>query len=182
MNKSVIAAIVAAAVLAGIGGYRWYQQSRRLTWTQVHALIADKFPRVPQLSVQALQAWLTNAQRPQPLLLDVRTKAEYDVSHLHHARWINTDEPLATALDGIKHDQPIVAYCSVGYRSSSFCDRLMKQGFTNVHNLQGSIFQWANDGLPVYRNGKVVHHVHPYNRHWGQLLKRSFWEFYPPKQ
>ena len=181
MNKSLISAMLAAAVLAGIGGYWWHMHSGRLTWAQVNGMIANKFPQVPQLSVPALHTWLANSHTVHPLLLDVRTKVEYDVSHLHHARWINTDQPVAQAMAGIKHDQPIVAYCSVGYRSSAYCARLMQDGFTDVHDLKGSIFQWANTGLPVYRDGKIAHHVHPYNRHWGQLLQRSLWAFHPPK-
>ncbi|MCL5946087.1 MAG: hypothetical protein M1472_04455 [Planctomycetes bacterium] len=54
MNKYLISAIVAAAVLAGIGGYRWYQHSRRLTWAKVDGMIANAFPQVPQLTVKAL--------------------------------------------------------------------------------------------------------------------------------
>ena len=108
-------------------------------------------------------------------------RSELILHCLHHARWINTDESVAKAMGGIKHDQPIVVYCSVGYRSSAYCAQLMNDGFTDVHDLKGSIFQWANAGLPVYRDGTIAHHVHPYNRHWGQLLERSLWAFHPPK-
>ena len=180
MNKIWFTLTTVGALAAGIGGYWWYQHSHRLTWTQVNAMIRDNFPQVPQLNAPALHAWLTNAHQPKPLLLDVRARIEYEVSHLHHARWINADESVSKAMAGVPHDQPIVAYCSVGYRSSAYCARLMKDGFTNVHDLKGSIFQWANAGLPVYRNGKIVHHVHPYNHRWGQLLKRSLWAFHPP--
>ncbi len=181
MNKFLISAIVAAAALAGIGGYRWYQHSRRLTWEKVDGMIANAFPQVPQLTVQALHTWLTDPHKSPPVLLDVRAKQEYDVSHLHDARWINTDEPVSQAMAGIEHDHPIVAYCSVGYRSSAYCARLMKDGFNHVYDLKGSIFQWANAGLPVYRAGKIAHHVHPFDRHWGQLLNRSLWGWHPPK-
>jgi len=40
----------------------------------------------------------------------------------------------------------------------------------NVFNLQGSIFQWANEGRPLMANGRVVHVVHPYSERWGVLL------------
>ena len=180
MNRLLFALIVLCLLAAAIGGYGWYQHSRRLTWAQVNAMIHNNFPQVPQLSVRALHAWLGDIHKPKPLLLDVRARIEYEVSHLHHARWINANESVARAMAGVPHDQPIVAYCSVGYRSSSYCARLMKDGFTNVHDLKGSIFQWANAGLPVYRDGKLAHHVHPYDRRWGQLLKRSLWAFHPP--
>ncbi|NNM87264.1 MAG: rhodanese-like domain-containing protein [Phycisphaerae bacterium] len=180
MSKLVISLVVLTVLIAGAGGYWWMQRHRGITWARVNAMIAAKFPDVPQMSVAPLQAWLADSRRPQPVLLDVRGRIEYEVSHLHHARWINTDESVGKAMAGIPHDQPIVAYCSVGYRSSAYCVRLMKDGFTNVHDLKCSIFAWANAGLPVYRAGKIVHHVHPYDRQWGRLLKRSLWEFAQP--
>ena len=180
LNKPLLILIILCLLAAAIGGCWWYQHSRHLTWTQVNAMIHDNFPQVPQLSVHALHEWLADSHKPKPLLLDVRSRIEYEVSHLHHARWVNAKESVAQALAGVPHDQPIVAYCSVGYRSSAYCARLMKDGFTDVHDLRGSIFQWANAGFPVYRDGKIAHHVHPYDRHWGQLLKRSLWAFHPP--
>jgi hypothetical protein len=46
----------------------------------------------------------------------------------------------------------------------------MESGRANVFNLQGSIFQWANDGRALIANDRVVHVVHPYNERWGVLL------------
>lgn len=180
MSKLLIALMFVGALAAGIGGYWCCQSQHGITWGRVNGMIHRNFPQVPQLSVAALHAWLADPRRPKPLLLDVRARVEYEVSHLHHALWINAGEPVNKAMAGVARDQPIVAYCSVGYRSSAYCARLMKDGFTDVHDLKGSIFQWANTGLPVYRAGGIVHHVHPYDRHWGQLLKRSLWEFHPP--
>ena len=37
--------------------------------------------------------------------------------------------------------------------------------------MSGSIFEWANEGRPVERNGERVDKVHPYNGTWGKLLK-----------
>ena len=63
-------------------------------------------------------------------------------------------------------DAVIVAYCSVGYRSSVFAERLQRAGYLNVRQLDGGIFQWANEGRPL-AGGKVVH---PYNARWGRYL------------
>jgi rhodanese-related sulfurtransferase len=68
-----------------------------------------------------------------------------------------------------KH-QVVVFYCSAGVRSSNATARLIKSGHTNVFNLQGSIFQWANERRPVLRDGEVVDVVHPYDERWGVLL------------
>lgn len=182
MKKYIYGIIVAAVGVTLVSASWRYFRHRRLTWPQVNAMIAHNFPNLPQMNVQTLVAWLHDQSKTRPLLLDVRTRAEYAVSHLHNARWIDTAEPVSKAMVGVSHATPIVTYCSVGYRSSAYAQRLIHDGYTNVHDLKGSIFQWANDGWPVYRHGHVVHHVHPYNHYWGQLLKRSLWAFHPPKQ
>lgn len=64
-----------------------------------------------------------------------------------------------------------MTYCSVGYRSGGFAKKLQDAGYTNVQNMSGSIFQWANEGRPIERDGHRVDKVHPYSSTWGKLLK-----------
>ena len=97
-----------------------------------------------------------------PVLLDVRTAAEFDVSRLAGATRVEPD----AATVALPKNTPIVTYCSVGYRSAKFAQRLQEAGFTDVRNLEGSIFQWANEGRAIEPAGKV----HPYNKKWGSLL------------
>ena len=66
-------------------------------------------------------------------------------------------------------------YCSVGYRSSRLAEELRARGFENVFNLEGSLFQWANEGRPLYRGEERVDQAHPYDEEWGQLLDRRLW-------
>ena len=42
-----------------------------------------------------------------------------------------------------------------------------------VFNLSGSIFAWVNQGNPVVNKQGPTRFVHPYNRHWGQLLDKK---------
>ena len=76
-------------------------------------------------------------------------------------------------------DMPIVAYCSVGYRSSELVQKLTERGFTNVKNLDGSIFEWANRGYPVERDGEEVREVHPFDDRWGTLLHEDLRAYAP---
>jgi rhodanese-related sulfurtransferase len=148
----------------------WRSSAGQLNWDTVKQDIARRYPHVRQLPAAELAAWLSDTNRPTPLLLDVRTPAEFAVSHLANARQVDPDADAAKALAGTPKDAPIVTYCSVGYRSSEFTERLRRAGFTNVAQLDGSIFQWANDGRPLVRAGKPTTKVHPYNKRWGQLL------------
>ena len=130
-----------------------------VTWPAIKARIAKEFPNVKPIST----AELAKAE-PKPVLLDVRTAAEFDVSHLTGARRV--DPEAAAASVALPKDTPIVTYCSVGYRSAKFAQRLHDAGFMNVRNLDGSIFQWANEGRPTEPSTKV----HPFNKKWGALL------------
>ncbi len=142
-----------------------------VAWPAVKQRIRAEFPGVEQLQPAELDAWLASGDAP-PLLLDVRPAAEYRVSHLRGA--VRVDPWAQPALPaGIGKDHPIVTYCSVGYRSSIVAERLMEQGYTRVQNLEGSIFEWANQGRPVVRDGREVRQVHPYSRRWQRLLDQE---------
>ncbi len=122
--------------------------------------------------------WLKDSQREQPILLDVRTKAEFEVSHLRGAQRVEPGSE-ADAIE-IAKGKPIVTYCSVGYRSGAFATKLQEAGYKNVRNMSGSIFAWANDGYPVERDGQRVQKVHPYNEEWGKLLHEPLRADVPP--
>lgn len=140
-------------------------------WALVKAKIRSEFPDVRRITTDELSAWLSDRSRPAPLLLDVRSRAEFDVSHLAGA--IHVEPGAAAAIISEAKDRTIVTYCSVGYRSGAFAKKLGDAGFTKVLNLEGSIFRWANEGRQVVRDGRTVAEVHPYNRTWGLLLKKE---------
>lgn len=142
-----------------------------LTWTAVRRAIESAYPKVPAITTDSLARRLADPTLSAPVLLDARTPEEYAVSHLKGAVRVDPSAKAFPALDTLSRRAPIVVYCSVGYRSAGVAERLRKAGFVNVSNLKGSIFRWANEGRPVYREGKVVREVHPYDRLWGRLLK-----------
>ena len=140
------------------------------SWTDVDRLIADNYPDVPQMTTARLAETLDAGRRP-VVLLDAREAEEYAVSHLpaaHHAPSVDA------ALRIVRQSPPdavVVAYCSVGVRSSALAARLRERGVAEVHNLQGSLFAWANEGRPVYRGPTRVGVVHPFDAHWSTLLE-----------
>lgn len=145
-----------------------------MSWSRTLKTIRAKFPTVAHISTDTLQSWLDKSpQRENLLLLDVRDPKEYAVSHLQDARPVSSKDEALKVLQGTPADQRIVLYCSVGHRSSELAQFLMKKGYTEIYNLEGSIFAWANEGRPVYRGKERVTVVHPYDRNWGRLLKES---------
>jgi rhodanese-related sulfurtransferase len=141
--------------------------------------IREKYPTVRQMSTEHLAEWLSDTNRVPPLLLDVREEIEYRVSHLKDAQWVRKDGRVRLVANALASQRPLVVYCSVGARSSEFAWKLQTAGHTNVFNLDGSIFQWANEGRPVFSGSNVVMRVHPYNRKWGRFLKKDLHAYAP---
>ena len=156
---AILATVAACASGAVANGERW---------DQTLAEIRATFPDVPHLKTQQLANKL---DRGEPvLLLDARAAEEFEVSHIGGAVRATT---VGTALNAIEADsrQPtVVVYCSVGYRSSRLVSRLKARGVENVFNLEGSLFQWANEGRPLVRGDEPATRVHPYDDEWGELL------------
>ena len=99
---------------------------------------------------------------------DIRRADEFAVSHLPHARHVppdTSDSDLQNLLPDAK--QTIVVYCAVGYRSAQMARRLQALGHTNVINLEGAIFAWAEAGLPLEGGNEV----HPYNAMGRRMLR-----------
>lgn len=161
-----VAGCVAAAVFVALTGC-WQRPN---DWPALLADLHQRYPSVRRISTADLAKWLEDPARPQPLLLDVRAADEFAVSHLPGARRVEPGGDVRKTVTGVENNAPIVTYCSVGYRSSAYAERLREAGFNNVQELDGSIFKWANEGRPVVRDEKRVNEVHPYDTSWGKFL------------
>jgi len=129
--------------------------------------VRQEFPGVRQVDI-------TEAQSLKPdVILDVREPEEFAVSRLDDATLAPDMQSALSALADTPRDALILTYCSVGWRSSKLAAALEAKGFSNVVNLEGSIFAWANRGLPVYRDHISVNDVHPFNWRWGRYLAPS---------
>jgi rhodanese-related sulfurtransferase len=108
------------------------------------------------------------------ILLDTRSKREFEVSHLKYARWVGYDEFNLNRVKDLPKNAPIVVYCSIGVRSEQIGEKLKKAGFTNVKNMYGSIFEWVNQGNPVYdKNDKLTRKIHGFDKSWGIWCKEG---------
>ena len=170
------AAWIAPCVLAVLAA-ACHQDPQPLDWSAVEAMIAGEFPDVPGVSTAELAAQLA-ADPTGVVILDARAEEEFAVSHLPAARLVGSDADAASRL-AAEADARVVVYCSVGYRSAALVDRLRERGHANAVNLEGSIFRWAGEGRPLYRDGVRVEQVHPYDDRWGALLPRTLWAYAP---
>ena len=107
------------------------------------------------------------------LLLDTRTAAEFNVSHLAGARFVDYEQFEKNAFADLPREKPVVVYCTVGARSERVGERLKALGFKNVRNLYGGIFEWVNEGHPVRNAQGPTLNVHPYSVLWSPWLRRG---------
>jgi len=122
---------------------------------------------VPVIGVKEFSEIKTNA-----VVFDAREKEEYNISHIEGAYYIGYNDFNIARLKGVPKDQQIVVYCSIGYRSEKIGKQLQKKGYTNVHNLYGSIFEWVNQGYPIVdKNGVETNKLHTYSRKWSQWVE-----------
>lgn len=160
--------MVCSLFASGLVHAQWFSAP---SWSVLKQVIRIKYPDVRQMSISEFQI-VSRSDRP-PVLLDVRERDEFEVSHLQGAMLATNLSMALSVLQTKPKDTPIVVYCSVGMRSSELASNLKHSGYTQVTNLEGSIFEWANAGLPVYRGNQAQATVHPYSRKWGALLNEK---------
>lgn len=107
-------------------------------------------------------------------LLDTRKKEEFDVSHLKNALWVGYKKFNIDSLSIPNKKTNIVVYCSIGVRSEDIGEKLVANGYTNVENLYGGIFEWVEKDFPIFDNhNQLTHRVHVFSKYWGKLLTKG---------
>jgi rhodanese-related sulfurtransferase len=173
----MLAAAVGLAALMFAFSLSLGPASTGFTLDAIEADVSKRFQEVAQISADDLAAKLQAAQAP--LLFDVRTEAEYRVSHLSGAEWVDPEtvpEAFLAKYGATAAGRDVVFYCSVGMRSSGLAaevqEGLVKAGATSVANLRGGIFGWHNAKRPLVDAAGATDFVHPFNDKWGALVAR----------
>ncbi len=124
---------------------------------------------VPVITVDSLNQHLAEFT-----VLDAREIEEFEVSHIKKAIHVGYNNfSIKKVIKAIPTNQPIVVYCSIGYRSEKIGEQLQKKGY-KVHNLYGGIFYWTNQGYEVVNStNKATKKVHGYDKNWGKWLTIS---------
>lgn len=125
---------------------------------------------VPVISTEQL----TQIQSDEEVvLLDSREEDEFKLSHLPQSLWVGYETFDLSTLADIPKDKKIVVYCSIGVRSEKIAEQLVSAGFSDVYNLYGGIFAWANENKPlVNHHQQPTRNVHGYDQKWAKLLEQ----------
>ena len=87
-------------------------------------------------------------EKPDMVILDVRTPSEFDDGHLEGAINIPVDY-LAGRLDELSEDDEFLVYCRTGNRSARAVGILEDAGFTKIFHMDEGITGWLDAGYPV---------------------------------
>jgi len=123
--------LVSAGTYGGMWGRRWWKNRFRVQPTQVIAFIENGL---------------------NPMLLDVRTKAEFETSPLKLPGSLRLDpDEVERAPLNLEPHQLIVAYCTSPEETCAarVTHALRVRGFKNVRILKGGLGGWTNARLPV---------------------------------
>ncbi len=127
---------------------------------------------VPYISVETLAL-----QKTMAILLDAREKEEFNVSHLKNAIYVGYNHfNLKETIIQLPRDKSakIVVYCSLGIRSETVAHNLIQEGYKNVFNLYGGIFEWKNKDFKVMDTlGNETEKIHTFRKNWSTWLHKG---------
>ena len=97
-----------------------------------------------------------------PLIVDVRSQAEYDRDHLPGALHI----PFYTISSGLGKigrlkSEPLVLYCEHGPRAGIAGFSLFFSGYDTVYSLEGHMKGWRKSSFPI----EIISHESPTEQH-----------------
>ena len=107
------------------------------------------------------------------ILLDVRTKKEYELSHIKNAIWVGEKNWDMKTFKNLDKKKMIVVYCSVGFRSEKLVRKLLRINSQKTFNLYGGIFDWVNKGNPVENSHGITDSIHGFNKNFAQWIRKG---------
>ena len=112
-------------------------------------MTSQQFPgaSMREMTVREAASYLADPETP-AILIDVRERDEYLPRHAHNAVNIPMSEFIARIAE-VPQDQDVLVICEHGPRSTNVVRYLMRQGYTQVINVDGGTEMWESAGLPM---------------------------------
>ena len=111
----------------------------------------EQVAAVDKIEVTAAKEYV--AQNDDAIIMDVRTPAEYDMSHITGAMNVNVqDDDFETMVAGLDKDKTYLVHCTknpADGRSSRALETLQQLGFKNLYSLEGGYIAWKEAELPL---------------------------------
>lgn len=135
---------------------RLEQRERRLIYVAVALAVVASILFAPSLlprgggygDVTVQEARSLIEDKPDLVILDVRTASEFEDGHIEGAVNIPVQE-LSARLDELSNEDELLVYCRTGNRSAQAVDILQDVGFTKIYHMNAGITGWIEAGYPV---------------------------------
>jgi rhodanese-related sulfurtransferase len=112
--------------------------------------------KITEVSAEQVKADLDAGRKF--ILLDVRSKEEFDAGHLPHAKHVSRgllEFMIGRAIPD--KNAEIMLYCRTGARAALATQVLNDMGYVNARNMAGGFKAWGTAGYPIYnRHGEFV--------------------------
>ncbi len=86
------------------------------------------------------------------VILDVRTKREFDAGHIENSIMIDFyKRDFLTKIRKLDKEKKYIIYCRTGNRSGKTLSMFEDLGFKEAYNVLGGIVRWKRDGFVLVR-------------------------------
>lgn len=110
-------------------------------------------PNAFTLPLDAFYAKIKSQNKPQ--IIDARSPEEFALNHIEGALNFNLQtENYAKYVAALDQSKPVFIYSIGAGRSGELAKELLKNGFAEVHDLEGGIAAWIGGQKPFYTNLK----------------------------
>lgn len=93
------------------------------------------------------------AAKPNIVLLDLRSPAEYELGHIARAVNMPAGDPgFPDKLNGLGLGNEYAVYCYTGSTSMNVAQQMKAAGFSRVYHLHGGLGSWTNAKFPVQKS------------------------------
>jgi rhodanese-related sulfurtransferase len=101
---------------------------------------------------EAAQLLTAKDEKKRPLIIDIRTSAEFGEGHLKGARQIDfLEDDFSARIRKLDRTRAYLIHCRSGGRSSHSLALWKKLGFKKVYHLDGGILAWEKANLSVVK-------------------------------
>ena len=124
-----------------------------IAWLAMPTVQAGDAENVATASIDVNAAQDFVATHEDAIVIDVRTPAEYEMSHITNAVNVNVqDDSFAQTAATLDPDKTYIVHCTknpADGRSSRALETLRELGFTNLYSLEGGYVAWKEAELPL---------------------------------
>ncbi len=126
---------------------------KRLLLLSILAVIFSYNTKAQTFKIISTAVFSDSLQTQQkPLLLDVRTPAEFSEGHIRKA--LNIDlksESFKTEVDQLDKNKTYYVYCRSGKRSALAVEQMRVLGFKTIYELDGGMLKWVSEGMQTVK-------------------------------